>query len=165
MSDPILYEQTIRELKAKLQAAEHILESWRKVFGEECLIDGFRKTQERAEKAEKERDDLSIKLQRTVSAAFHALLETTAWLGIPEAKRDAHIEEAMSNVKYCAEHDLRTQDESERNNLLKSKLQRAREGLRSVVEDGSRPIEMGGYFVGEDIFNEARQILTEIEEK
>lgn len=58
-----------------------------------------------------ETKDLSIKLQRTVSAAYHALLEMSAWMGIPEDKRHERIKYLMENVKYCAEHDLRHIDE------------------------------------------------------
>lgn len=54
--------------------------------------------------------DLETRLKRTVSAAYYALLETTAWMGIPEHKRHAWIEEMMSNVRYCAENDLRHLD-------------------------------------------------------
>jgi uncharacterized coiled-coil DUF342 family protein len=71
---------------------------------------------------EAERDDLSVKLQRTVSAAYHALLEMTAWMGMPEKKRHAQIEEYMSNVKFCAEHDCRQTDESQRNRELASRI-------------------------------------------
>lgn len=47
-----------------------------------------------------------IRLKRTVSAAYHALLGMSAWLGIPEKKRHAQIEELMSNVKFCAENNV-----------------------------------------------------------
>jgi hypothetical protein len=74
-------------------------------------------------KVEKEYDNLSIKLQRTVSAAASALLEMSAWMGIPEKKRANQIEDLMSNVKFCAEHDLRYVDESQTINILKSTLE------------------------------------------
>jgi hypothetical protein len=71
--------------------------------------------------------DLSIKLQRTVNAARHALLEMSAWLGIPDNKREKQIEYLMGNVSYCAEHDLRHVDESQRNNQLTQDLARLKE--------------------------------------
>lgn len=40
---------------------------------------------------------------RTIDAAYHALLEMSAWLGINPAKRDSYIEELMSNVRFCAD--------------------------------------------------------------
>lgn len=72
--------------------------------------------------AKLERESLSVKLQRTVDAAYHALLEMSAWMGIPEKKREKQIEEYMSNVKYCAEHDLREHDESQRNKALRDRI-------------------------------------------
>ena len=48
----------------------------------------------------------NIRLKRTVSAAYHALLEMSAWMGIPEKKRHAQIEELMSNVRFCAENNM-----------------------------------------------------------
>lgn len=47
-----------------------------------------------------------IRLERTVDAAYHALLEMSAWMGIPESKRQAHIQEHMSNVIFCAKNNL-----------------------------------------------------------
>lgn len=79
--------------------------------------------------------EISIKLQRTVNAAHGALLETTAWMGIPENRRAKHIEEAMSNVKYCAEHDLRDVDESQRNNQLRQAIADYREALKDIASD------------------------------
>lgn len=70
------------------------------------------------------RTDLSIKIQRTVNAAYHALLEISAWMGIPEKKRHKWIEEAMSNVKYCAKHDLRLMDEHNAVTELKIELEK-----------------------------------------
>lgn len=58
--------------------------------------------------------DLEIRLKRTVNAAFHALLEMTAWMGIPEGKRKKQIEYLMENIKYCAENDLRHFDKPTR---------------------------------------------------
>lgn len=55
-------------------------------------------------------DDLKIRLKRTVNAAYHALLEMSAWMGIPEKKRHAMIESLMDNVRYCAENDCRHLD-------------------------------------------------------
>ena len=69
-------------------------------------------------------DVLSVKLQRTVSAAYHALLEMTAWMGIPEKKRHAQIKYLMENVEYCAEHDIRHVDESQRNAALVREVER-----------------------------------------
>lgn len=43
---------------------------------------------------------VQIRLERTVNAAYHALLEMSAWLGIPEKKRMAHIKELMSNIEF-----------------------------------------------------------------
>ena len=40
---------------------------------------------------------------RSVDAAFHALLEMSAWMGIPEKKRHSMIEQLMENVKFCAD--------------------------------------------------------------
>jgi len=62
------------------------------------------------ERAVKVIEDYDVRLKRTVNTAYHALLEMSAWLGIPEEKRHKHIEELMSNVKYCAENDLRHMD-------------------------------------------------------
>ncbi len=47
-----------------------------------------------------------IRLSRTVDAAYHALLEMSAWMGIPQSKRMAHIKEHMSNVIFCAENNV-----------------------------------------------------------
>lgn len=60
-----------------------------------------------------ENENLSVKIQRTVNAAYHALLEMSAWLGIPEKKRNGQIKCLMENVKFCAEHDLRHLDRKE----------------------------------------------------
>ena len=76
---------------------------------------------------EEEKDkelDLSVKIQRTVNAAYHALLEMSAWMGIPEKKRAMYIESQMENVRYCAEHDLRNIDESQRNIALLNEIKR-----------------------------------------
>jgi hypothetical protein len=40
---------------------------------------------------------------RVVDAAYHALLEMSAWLGINQSKRMSYIEELMSNVRFCAD--------------------------------------------------------------
>lgn len=79
-------------------------------------------------------EDLTTKLQRTVNAAFSALLEFSAWMGIPEGKRALRIHELMENVRFCAEHDLREQDESQRNSLLAAKLTLAKVALGNIVE-------------------------------
>lgn len=44
------------------------------------------------------------RLSRTVSAAYHALLEMSAWLGVPEKKRTKYIDDHMSNVHFCAKN-------------------------------------------------------------
>jgi hypothetical protein len=55
-------------------------------------------------------EDLNIKLQRTVDAAYKALLEMSAFVGIPEEKRHKQIEYLMENVRSCAgqecDHDI-----------------------------------------------------------
>lgn len=51
--------------------------------------------------------DLELRLTRTVDAAFCALLEMSAFLGIPGKKRKKQIDYLMENVRYCAENDLR----------------------------------------------------------
>ena len=58
-------------------------------------------------------EDLECRLSRTVNAAYFALLEITAWMGIPEHNRHKMIKEMMENVKYCAENDLRKFDKKE----------------------------------------------------
>lgn len=62
--------------------------------------------------------DLETKLKRTVSAAYHALLEMSAWMGIPEKKRLKQIDYFMKNVQYCADHDLREHDKWQMINRL-----------------------------------------------
>lgn len=59
-------------------------------------------------------EDKTVRLKRTVNAAYYALLEMSAWMGIPEKKREKQIEQGMENVKYCAENDLRHLDEQQR---------------------------------------------------
>ena len=56
---------------------------------------------------------LKLANARSVDAAFHALLEMSAWMGIPENKRHSMIEELMENVKFCADvkNQLLTQTE------------------------------------------------------
>jgi len=49
-------------------------------------------------------DDLDTRLKTTVSAAYHALLEMSAFMGIPEHKRKKQIDYLMENVKYCADN-------------------------------------------------------------
>lgn len=98
--------------------------------------------------------DLSVKLQRTVDAAYHALLEMSAWMGIPEKKRHAQIEEFMSNVKFCAEHDCRHMDESQRNNELAALLREC------VV----RLIEIAPAWLPENIRSWRREFLRKIPE-
>lgn len=78
---------------------------------------------------EQAKQDLSTKLQRTVSATYYALLEMSAWMGIPEKKREKQIEVLMENVRYCADHDLRELDESQRNAALKAENEKLRKEL------------------------------------
>lgn len=75
---------------------------------------------------------LSVKIQRTVDAAYHALLEMTAWMGIPDKKRSKQIEQYMENVKYCAEHDLRHIDESQAVMQLKAEVERLNERCKRL---------------------------------
>lgn len=91
--------------------------------------------QRELDEAKAEIENLSIKLQRTVSAAYGALLETTAWMGIPEKKRENHINSAMGNVKHCAEHDLRQLDISKIENQFKQQLADYREALEQIKND------------------------------
>lgn len=56
--------------------------------------------------AQEENKLIKIRLERTVDAAYHALLEMSAWMGLPESKRQHQIEEHMSNVKFCAENNV-----------------------------------------------------------
>lgn len=62
------------------------------------------------------KEDLETKLSRTVSAAFHALLEMSAWMGIPEKKRIKQVNYLMENVTYCAENDCREFDKWQKEN-------------------------------------------------
>lgn len=62
---------------------------------------------------------LKIANERTVSAAYHALLEMSAWLGINQSKRISHVDNLMENVKFCADEKnqkqiIEMQKESER---------------------------------------------------
>jgi hypothetical protein len=84
--------------------------------------------EQRCDKLTAEVESLSIKIQRTVNASEHALLEMSAWMGIPEKKREAQIEALMENVHYCAEHDLRDVDESQAVRDLK----RMSEGYKAI---------------------------------
>lgn len=63
----------------------------------------------------KDYDKLLVRLERTKSAAYHALLEMSAWLGIPEHKRKAQIEYLMKNVNYCADTDISKRDNEAKN--------------------------------------------------
>lgn len=92
---------------------------------------------------EQAKQDLSIKIQRTVNAARSALLEMSSWLGIPEAKRLKQIDNYMENVNYCAEHDLRELDESQRNLALRAQLEKAKEAMNKVSQmAGTRGYQM-----------------------
>lgn len=87
-----------------------------------------------------ETENLSTKLQRTVSAAYHALLEMSAWMGIPEDKRHERIKYLMENVKYCAEHDLRHVDEQQataRWREMAENLAEAMADIFQMMDDGS----------------------------
>lgn len=97
------------------------------------MQDNIDKLQQELEAARAEVENLSIKLQRTVNAAHSALLETTAWMGIPEKKRDNQINQAMENVKYCAEHDLRHQDISNIKNEYQKQLADAQAEVERVT--------------------------------
>lgn len=48
---------------------------------------------------------LRNRLRRTVHAAEHALLEMSAFLGIPEKKRLNQVKNLMENVRFCADND------------------------------------------------------------
>ena len=52
--------------------------------------------------------DLVVRLEVTVDAAYHALLEMSAWMGIPVKMRHDQVEALMENIRYCAEHDVST---------------------------------------------------------
>jgi hypothetical protein len=86
------------------------------------------------EELQSEATGLSVKLQRTVNAARGALLEMSAWMGIPEKKRQKQIELGMENVKYCAEHDLRHVDESHRYNELRQAAQKLRDEMAWILD-------------------------------
>lgn len=62
--------------------------------------------------AQKEIEQIKIRLERTLSASYHALLEMSAWMGIPEHKREKQIKELMSSVIYCAENDLKDREKT-----------------------------------------------------
>ncbi len=47
-----------------------------------------------------------IRLERTQHAAWCALMEMSAWLGLPEKRRNQHIESLMENVKFCAKNNV-----------------------------------------------------------
>lgn len=58
-------------------------------------------------------DKLLVRIERTKSAAYHALLQMSAWIGIPEHKRMEQIKYLMENVNYCADIDI--QDDEAKN--------------------------------------------------
>ena len=93
---------------------------------------------------------LSVKLQRTVNAAYHALLEMSAWMGIPESKRAAQIESVMSNVRFCAEHDLRHMDEFNQVTELKSKLTTAETRVKEL-ELANQALSKNNLSLGEEM--------------
>lgn len=74
------------------------------------------KMQKKYDELEDKVNDLETKLSRTVSAAFHALLEMSAWMGIPEKKRIKQVDYLMENVTYCAENDCREFDKWQKEN-------------------------------------------------
>lgn len=96
---------------------------------------GYWKIQQRVHE---ELKSLSVKLQRTVNAAYHALLEMSAWMGIPEEKREKQIDYLMENIKFCAEHDLRHIDDSQEVSSLKQKLRKIGE-INQQLLDGHDP--------------------------
>lgn len=125
--------------------------------------------------------DFSTKLQRTVRAAYHALLEMSAWLGIPEHKRIKQVEQLMENVKYCAEHDLKHVDESQRNNALVAEikaLQKVRDELLEhvdisaegptvklhVLKEELEQVHQSYKYAGELIQAENVKLLSELEQ-
>lgn len=61
----------------------------------------------RIEEIEHENKLMQIRLARTVDAAYHAMLEITGGLGIPERNREKMIADHMSNVRFCAKNNLR----------------------------------------------------------
>lgn len=85
---------------------------------------------EELEACKKENESLGVKLNRTVSAAYHGMLELTAYMGIPQSKRENIIKEQMSNVEYCAANDLRRHDLDQVN----QKLAEAMNALKKVSE-------------------------------
>ena len=126
--EKVLFYEAISNSAKNVSSCESVLKHdyWQRAFKEGAIwaknyLD---------EQMKKETTELSIKLQRTVNAAYHALLEMSAWMGIPEEKRQKQIEYQMENVKYCAEHDLREMDESQRN----LKLTQALEALTLVAK-------------------------------
>lgn len=60
-----------------------------------------------------EYDKLLVRIERTKSAAYHALLQMSAWIGIPEHKRMEQIKHLMVNINYCADIDI--QDDEAKN--------------------------------------------------
>lgn len=53
-----------------------------------------------------ELEKAKIRIERGRSAAFFALLEMSAWLGIPEKKRMTQVRNYMSNVNFCLDMDI-----------------------------------------------------------
>lgn len=104
------YEERIGELQAEIERLKASQHPW-------ALV-------KELEQAKAEIESLSTKLQRTINASYHALLEMSAWMGIPEKKREAQISYLMENVNYCAEHDLRHMDESQAVRDLKAEIER-----------------------------------------
>lgn len=76
-----------------------------------------------------------IRLERTVDAAYHALLEMSAWMGIPESKRQAHIQEHMSNVIFCAKNNL-PDDPVVYQNAIKSNVVKNDSGVDQKLKGG-----------------------------
>ncbi len=88
-----------------------------------------------------------IRLERTVDAAYHALLEMSAWMGIPESKRQAHIQEHMSNVIFCAKNNL-PDDPVVYQNAIKSNVVKNDSGVDHWKDERVWWLEMNPSHIG-----------------
>lgn len=86
---------------------------------------------------ENESDHLKIANSRSVDAAYYALLEISAWLGIPEKKRDEYVKQQMENVIFCA--DVKNQKPLIDQSTLQ--LQTKLTTLEAMVEEAEEVIE------------------------